>query len=127
MRPVRLSEPGLRSMEVKAAMSDAIATYAIFLNTGAVTAERATVWLKGVGGEPFGRIQFYDDDAHASAGDFVDRGSNPVLHLPSARLGDVLDLLRNESPVFVNLFQDRGLLSTEEEPTGEAEPTAQTE
>jgi hypothetical protein len=102
-------------------MSDAIETYSISLNTGALTAERATVWLKGVGGDPLGRIQFYDDDAHGGAGDFVDRGSHPVLHLPSSRLADVLDMLRNEKPVFVGFFQDRGVLSTEEEPIGEAE------
>jgi len=43
------------------------------------------------------------------------------MHLPSAMFENVLDILRNEKPVYVYFAQDRGFLSTSLEPVGEAE------
>jgi hypothetical protein len=44
------------------------------------------------------------------------------MHLPSAMFENVLDVLRNEKPVYVYFAQRRGYLSTSKEPIGEAEP-----
>jgi hypothetical protein len=43
------------------------------------------------------------------------------MHLPSAMLPNVLDVLRNEKPVYVRFTQNRGFLSTVQEPVGEGE------
>ncbi len=48
--------------------------------------------------------------------DFVDRGSNPVLHLHIGMLSSVLDLLESEKPLFIELTeQNRGRLTTTED------------
>ncbi len=43
------------------------------------------------------------------------------MHLPSAMFENVLDVLRNEGPVYVYWAQNRGFLSTSKEPVGEGE------
>ena len=48
-------------------------------------------------------------------------GTIIVMHLPSAMFENVLDVLRNEMPVYIYFAQGRGFLSTSAEPVGEAE------
>ncbi len=43
------------------------------------------------------------------------------MHLPSAMFRNVLDVLRNEKPVYIYFAQGRGFLSTSTEPIGEGE------
>jgi len=43
------------------------------------------------------------------------------MHLPSAMFHNVLDVLRNEKPVYIYFAQNRGFLSTSKEPVGEGE------
>ena len=43
------------------------------------------------------------------------------MHLPSAMFQNVLDVLRNEKPVYIYFAQNRGFLSTSMEPIGEEE------
>ncbi len=43
------------------------------------------------------------------------------MHLPSAMFENVLDVLRNEKPVYIYFAQNRGFLATSKEPIGEAE------
>jgi len=43
------------------------------------------------------------------------------MHFPSAMLQNVLDVLRNETPVYIYFAQGRGFLSTSKEPVGEGE------
>jgi hypothetical protein len=43
------------------------------------------------------------------------------MHLPSAMFQSVLDVLRNEKPVYIYFAQNRGFLSTSLEPVGEGE------
>jgi hypothetical protein len=67
------------------------------------------------GGDRVGRIYFYGAEV-ALKSDFVDRGSNPVLHLHIGMLSSVLALLESEKPLFVELTeQDMGRLTTTEE------------
>lgn len=43
------------------------------------------------------------------------------MHMPSTMFANVIDVLRNESPVTVYFAQNRGFLSTGGEPVGEGE------
>ncbi|TFH42767.1 MAG: hypothetical protein E4G94_05765 [ANME-2 cluster archaeon] len=43
------------------------------------------------------------------------------MHLPSAMFENVLDVLRNEKPMYIYFAQNRGFLATSTEPVGEAE------
>ena len=61
-----------------------------------------------------GRIYFYRPD-ETLEGDFVDRGSNPVLHLHTDMLSSVLALLNSEKPLFVEFTEQRGGLTTTED------------
>jgi hypothetical protein len=67
------------------------------------------------GGDRIGRIYFYGPQGPLES-DFVDRGSNPVLHLHIGMLSSVLDLLNSEKRLFIELTeQNRGRLTTTEE------------
>jgi hypothetical protein len=66
------------------------------------------------GGDRIGRIYFYRPQVPLES-DFVDRGSNPVLHLHIGMLSSVLDLLNSEKPLFIELEQNRGRLTTTED------------
>jgi hypothetical protein len=43
------------------------------------------------------------------------------MHLPSSMFQNVIDVLRNESPITVYFAQNRGFLGTGTEPAGEGE------
>jgi hypothetical protein len=66
------------------------------------------------GGGRLGRFYFYGPD-ETLEGDFVDRGSNPVLHLHTDMLSSVLALLNSEKPLFVEFSGQRGGLTTTED------------
>lgn len=44
-----------------------------------------------------------------------------LRHLPSAMFQSVLDVLRNEKPVYIYFAQGRGFLATSMQPIGEGE------
>lgn len=48
-------------------------------------------------------------------------GGRIKMHLPSTMFENVLDILRNEKPVYIYFAQGRGFLSTSKEPVGEGE------
>jgi hypothetical protein len=52
-----------------------------------------------------------------------DYESNGIIrmHLPSTMLENVIDILRNEKPVYIYFAQGRGFLATSKEPIGEEE------
>lgn len=56
---------------------------------------------------------FFENDSQS--------GGIITMHLPSAMFENVLDILRNEKPVYIYFAQGRGFLSTYKEPIGEAE------
>jgi hypothetical protein len=43
------------------------------------------------------------------------------MHLPSEMFKNVLDILRNEKPMYIYFAQNRGFLSSSKEPVGEGE------
>ena len=56
---------------------------------------------------------FFENDSES--------GSIIRMHLPSAMFENVLNVLRNEKPVYIYFAQGRGFLSTSKEPVGEGE------
>jgi hypothetical protein len=67
------------------------------------------------GGDRLGRIYFYGPQVPLES-DFVDRGSNPVLHLHIGMLSSVLALLNSEKRLFIGFTeQNRGRLTTTED------------
>jgi hypothetical protein len=43
------------------------------------------------------------------------------MHLPTTMFQSIIDILRNESPVYIYFAQNRAFLSTSKEPIGEGE------
>ena len=98
-------------------MATPVGAYEVEIVTGPSTeeGERARLNLfSEQGGDRLGRIYFYDPQVILDS-DFVDRGSNPVLHLHMGALSSVLALLNSEKPLFIELEQNRGRLTTTEE------------
>jgi hypothetical protein len=52
--------------------------------------------------------------------DYEHQGINR-MDLPSTMFENVLDVLRNEKPIYVYFTQNRGFLSSSKEPIGEGE------
>ena len=52
-----------------------------------------------------------------------DYESNGIIrmHLPTSMFENILDILRNENPVYIYFRQNRGFLTTSKEPIGEGE------
>jgi hypothetical protein len=96
----------------------AVGAYEVEIVTGPAMdagGERARLNLfSEQGGERLGRIYFYGPQVILES-DFVDRGSNPVLHLHVGMLSSVLDLLNSEKPLFVDFTEQRGRLTTTED------------
>ena len=80
---------------------------------------RAQIALYGPDGKTAAFVRFNDPDM-AFEND-AQSGGIIRMHLPSAMFWNVLDVLRNEKPVFIYFAQGRGFLSTSKEPVGEGE------
>jgi hypothetical protein len=80
---------------------------------------RAQIVLYGPEGEPAAYVRFHDQGMnfeHDSESEGIIR-----MHLPSSVFHSVVDVLRNEKPVFIYFAQGKGFLSTSTEPVGEGE------
>lgn len=62
----------------------------------------------------------FNDPGMAFESDY-ESGGIIRMHLPSAMFENVLDVLRNEKPVYVYFTAGHGFLSTSNEPIGEEE------
>ncbi|NTW69240.1 MAG: hypothetical protein HGB23_05250 [Chlorobiaceae bacterium] len=80
---------------------------------------RAQIALYGSDGKTVAYLRFndpgmlFENDSQT--------GGTILMHLPSAMFQSVLDVLRNEKPVYIYFAQGRGFLSTSTEPVGEGE------
>jgi hypothetical protein len=99
-------------------VATAVGAYEVEITTGSSIEEGETVARLNLfseqGGERLGRIYFYGPQVILES-DFVDRGSNPVLHLHVGMLSSVLDVLNSEKPLFVDFTEQRGRLTTTED------------
>ena len=80
---------------------------------------RAQIQLSDAKGKSAAWIRF-NDPGMFFENDY-EAGGIIRMHLPSAMFENVLDVLRNESPVYIYFAQGRGFLSTSKEPIGEGE------
>ena len=80
---------------------------------------RAQIALYGPDGKTAAYLRFNDPGMFFES----DAESNGIIrmHLPSSMFQNVLDVLRNEKPVYIYFAQGRGFLSTSKEPVGEGE------
>ena len=80
---------------------------------------RAQIALYGPDGKTAAFVRFNDPDMRFE--NDYERGGIIRMHLPSTYFQNVLDVLRNEKPVYIYFAQNRGFLSTSKEPVGEGE------
>ena len=80
---------------------------------------RAQIMLSGLAGNTIAFIRFIDEGMEFKQ-DYED-DQIVRMHLPSNMFHNVLDVLRNEKPVYIMYRVGRGFLSTSKEPVGEGE------
>ncbi|MEI6757587.1 MAG: hypothetical protein FDX18_04820 [Chlorobium sp.] len=80
---------------------------------------RAQIALYGPDGATVAYVRF-NDPGMVFENDSETAG-RICMHLPSSMFQSVLDVLRNEKPVYIYFAQGRGFLSTSMEPVGEGE------
>lgn len=80
---------------------------------------RAQIQLRGAGGAVLAWLRF-NDPGQFFEDDYVS-GNIIRMHLPSSMLPNVLDVLRNESPIFIYFAAGRAFFGTADEPIGESE------
>ncbi len=80
---------------------------------------RAQIALYGPDGKTAAYVRF-NDPGMTFETDY-ENGGIIRMHLPSEMFGNVIDVLRNEKPVYIYFAQGRGFLSTSMEPVGEGE------
>ncbi len=80
---------------------------------------RAQITVYGTNNQPMAYLRF-NDPGMFFENDYQS-GGIIRMHLPSAMFENVLDVLRNEKPMYIYFAQGRGFLSSSQEPIGEAE------
>jgi hypothetical protein len=80
---------------------------------------RAQITLTGRDGKTIAVIRF-NDPGMFFENDY-EKDGYIRMHLPSTMFQNVLDVLRNEKPVYIYFVENRGFLSTSKEPVGEEE------
>lgn len=80
---------------------------------------RAQIALYGADGRTAAFVRFNDPGMFFE--NDTQTGGIIQMYLPSAMFRNVLDVLRNEKPVYIYFAQGRGFLSTSKEPVGEEE------
>ena len=80
---------------------------------------RAQIALYGVDNRTAAFVRF-NDPGMTFENDYESDGVIR-MHLPSTMFENVLDVLRNEKPIYIYFAQGRGFLSTSSEPVGEGE------
>jgi hypothetical protein len=80
---------------------------------------RAQIQLSDANGQTLAWVRFNDPGMFFEAD--YESGGIIRMHLPSAMFLSVLDVLRNEKPVYVYFAAGRGFLGSSSEPIGEEE------
>ena len=80
---------------------------------------RSKIALRGSDGKVLAHISFNDSDMKFEN----DSESEGIIkmHLPSTMFENIVDVLRNEKPVYIQFVQGHGVLQTSLEPVGEGE------
>jgi len=80
---------------------------------------RAQIQLSDASGKALAWVRFNDPGMFFEAD--YNEGGIIRMHMPSAMFQNVLDVLRNEKPIYIYFASGRGFLSTSSEPVGEGE------
>jgi hypothetical protein len=80
---------------------------------------RVQIQLSDANGKTLAWIRF-NDPGMFFENDY-ESGGIIRMHLPSTMFQNVLDVLRNEKPVYIYFVQNRAFLGTSKEPIGEGE------
>jgi hypothetical protein len=98
-----------------------IKNYQIYLFGGpdGLWTNRSKIGLRGSDGKILAHINFNDSDMKFEN----DSESDGIIkmNLPSAMIENVVDVLRNEKPVYIQFVHGHGVLQTSLEPVGEGE------
>lgn len=80
---------------------------------------RSKIALRGNDGKVLAHISFNDSDMKFEN----DSESEGIIkmYLPSAMFGNIVDVLRNEKPVYIQFVHGHGVLQTSLEPVGDGE------
>jgi hypothetical protein len=86
----------------------------------------ATVWLFSADSRTIAFLRFYNPGVPMESNEFRDDLGFPLLSYPMSALAPMVDILRNEEPVFFTWFDYRptrcfGAVGTSREPVGEME------
>ncbi len=73
------------------------------------------------GGTAVGRVNFFSEGSPLGRNRV--RNGISVINYPQSRFSDVIDILRNENPLFINVNEslDAGAIQTDQEPIGDLE------
>ncbi len=84
---------------------------------------RANIYLFNNRNENIARIYFRDPSVEARNDQVLNLAGVDVItiHMPSSEFQNVLDVLRNEKPVYVDFVTGTGYITTSKEPIGEGE------
>jgi hypothetical protein len=84
---------------------------------------RAMIWLYDENNATIGNIRFYKNTDDVQAHDTKSSSGFIACHYPPEQYLEVVDLLRNEGPVYLYFSETHkmGYLSTSREPVGEEE------
>jgi hypothetical protein len=105
-----------------------IARYSVnIVSEGDLNQFAATVWLYGTNTQTIGFLRFYRDGVAMPANEFRTDLGYPIMSFRADALPAIVDVLRNEKPLFLTWFDYSptprfGTLGTSREPVGEAEP-----
>jgi hypothetical protein len=102
-------------------MAVEVANYHILFygSPGGYQTNRAQIALYDDGGNTVAYVRF-NDPGMFFENDYESDGIIR-MHLPSAMFENVLDVLRNEKPIYIYFTSGRAFLATSSEPVGEAE------
>ena len=98
-----------------------VKTYQIYLFGGpdGLWTNRSKIGLRGSDGKILAHINFNDSGMEF---DNDSESDNIIkMNLPSNMFGNVVDVLRNEKPVYIQFVHGHGVLQTSLEPVGEGE------
>ena len=102
-------------------MAHTIGSYSVLFygSPSGYQTNRAQIQLKDTNNKVVAWIRF-NDPGQLFEDDYENNGIIR-MHLPSAMLDNVIDVLRNEEPVYIYFAANRAFLGTSSEPIGEGE------
>jgi len=102
-------------------MAQTIGSYSVLFygSPSGYQTNRVQIQLKDTNGKVVAWIRF-NDPGQFYENDYEKNGIIR-MHLPSAMFANVIDILRNEKPVYIYFTAGRGFLGTSAEPIGEGE------